>query len=81
VRTALQKAAAAVEREADPVERVRAVGVLFAEIDEAQAAIAQVRLTAVLELRAQGWSLDQIGRATGLSKARVAQIARDPRRV
>jgi len=52
--------------------------VLFSAIDEAQAAIARVRLAAVLELRAQCWSLDQIARATDLSKARAAQLARDP---
>lgn len=59
--------------------RISTVGAVLTAVDEELAALAQVRLAAVEELRAQGWSLDAIARATGLSKARVAQIARGTR--
>jgi len=64
----------------DPAARVRAVNNVLAAVEEELAALAVIRIEAVLDLRRQGWSLDRIARETGLSKARVAQIARDPRR-
>lgn len=82
---------AAVRREAellaggeDPVEVVRQVGDFFAGMDSELERVAKVRLRAVARLRTQGWSYDRISRATGLSKARVAQLVKDdrqPRRV
>jgi len=63
----------------DPLEAIRAVGDAFAALDVELAELALVRLRAVHVLRSGGWSYDQIAVATGLSKGRVAQLARDPR--
>jgi hypothetical protein len=63
----------------DPLRRIRAVGDVFAALDDEMARIAAVRLTAVRQLRRDGWSYDRLAAATGLSKGRVAQLCRDPR--
>lgn len=78
-RRALSGAAAQFEDLEDPVARISAVSAVLAAVEEVLAVLAQLRIVAVHQLRADGWSLDRIARATGLSKARVAQIARDPR--
>ncbi|WP_457253619.1 hypothetical protein [Pedococcus sp. P5_B7] len=62
------------------VEIIRAVGDMFAALDAELERIALVRLRAVRRLRAQGWSYDRIAEATDLSKGRVAQLSKDPRR-
>jgi DNA-directed RNA polymerase specialized sigma24 family protein len=63
----------------DPVEAMRAVSDAFAALDAELDALAIVRLRAVQALRDEGWSYQDIADATGVSKGRVAQLARDPR--
>jgi DNA-directed RNA polymerase specialized sigma24 family protein len=63
----------------DPAEAIRAVGDAFAALDAELDALALVRLRAVQALRDEGWSYQDIADATGISKGRVAQLARDPR--
>lgn len=63
----------------DPVLAIRAVGDAFAALDAELDALALVRLRAVQALRDEGWSYQDIADATGISKGRVAQLARDPR--
>ncbi len=63
----------------DPLRQAKAVGDFFAALDAELEAVAMVRLQAVRELRALGWSYDRIARETGLSKGRVAQLVKDPR--
>ena len=63
----------------EPVAVIRAVGDAFAALDAELERVAAVRLRAVRQLRSDGWSYDRIAEATGLSKARVAQLSRDTR--
>jgi hypothetical protein len=79
VRQALQAEAAAIAAIEDPLQRITAIGDAFAGFDSELARMAKVRLTAVRELRDQGWSYDRLAAATGLSKGRIAQLCRDPR--
>lgn len=60
----------------DPVQRARAISALFATLDTELPALAKIRVDAVLELRRNEWSYMQIAILTGLSKTRVAQLAR-----
>jgi hypothetical protein len=60
----------------DPVARIRAVNDFYAQLEFELDQFAAARLEAVSELRALGWSYDRISLATGLSKARVAQLSR-----
>ena len=62
------------------VEQVKAVNDFFAQLDAELEQFADVRFEAVSQLRAEGMSYDRIAEATGLSKARVAQLARAARR-
>jgi hypothetical protein len=61
----------------EPSERVRSVNDFYAQLDFELEQFASVRLEAVGELRSAGWSYERISAATGLSKARVAQLARN----
>jgi uncharacterized protein YerC len=61
----------------DPVERIKFVSDFFAAIDGGLEQVAEVRLDAVAALRAQGLTYDRIAEVTGLSKPRVAQLARE----
>jgi len=79
VRRALRDTSADLERLPDPVTRIVAANLVMAAVDEELSTLAQIRIAAVHELRGLGWSLGRIAAATGLSKARVAQIARDDR--
>lgn len=63
----------------DPVEQARAVGDLFAAIDVELEQVAAVRLEAVREMRAQKLTYAQIAERTGITEARVAQLAREVR--
>lgn len=63
----------------DPIAVVRQAGDLIAGLDDEAEAIAAVRLNAVAMLREQDWSYDRIAEATGLSKARVAQLSQRAR--
>jgi uncharacterized protein YerC len=63
----------------DSVEVIRAVGDFFAQLDFDLEQVADVREDAVRQLRQQGWSYARIAEATGLSQARVAQVARATR--
>lgn len=76
--------AEAIEAEAEslsqidgPVATIEAVGNTFAALDDALAEIAVVRLRAVAHLRGEGWSYSRIAQASGLTKQRVAQLARE----
>lgn len=60
----------------DPVQRARAISELFATLDNELPALARIRVDAVVELRENKWSYMQIAILTGLSKTRVAQLAR-----
>lgn len=64
----------------DPVERVRAINDFFAQLDLELEPFGDTRLEAVSELRSAKWSYDRIAEATGLSKARVAQLSKAARR-
>ena len=77
--TAIEAEAAQLEALPDALERIRAVGDAFAALDDELEQLARVRLRAVAELRGQGWSYDRIAASTGLSKGRVAQLARQLR--
>ena len=63
----------------EPLAVIRGVGDAFAALDGELERLARPRLDAVRALRRDGWSYDRIASATGLSKGRVAQLARDPR--
>ena len=73
--------AARLESAGDPLTVTRHVGDLYAMLHVELDRIAAVRIRAVRTLRAQGWSYDRIAHASGLSKARVAQLVRDTRPV
>ncbi|GAB3868898.1 hypothetical protein GCM10028801_45490 [Nocardioides maradonensis] len=60
----------------DPVARIRTATVLLGQIEAFREEVAKVRLAAVAELRAAGWSYNRIARAAGLSKSRIAQLSR-----
>ena len=79
LRDALRTEATRLGELEDPVRAARAVGDLFAAIDRELDRVAAVRLRAVRQLRRSGWSYDRIAEATGLSKGRVAQLAKDVR--
>jgi hypothetical protein len=55
---------------------VRAVNDFFAQLDFELEAVADVRQDAVRQLRQQGWTLERIAEATGLSVSRGGQISR-----
>jgi DNA-directed RNA polymerase specialized sigma24 family protein len=59
----------------DPVEVCTAVGDTFAALDTELERLAEVRIAAIRQLRADGWSYDRIAAATGLSKPRVQQLS------
>lgn len=63
----------------DPEERIRIVGDLFAALDDPVEQLTTLRLEAVGELRKQGWTYDRLASLSGLSKTRIAQLARDER--
>lgn len=63
----------------DPIATIEAVARIWVALDDALEAISEPRLRAIATLRAQGWSYDRIAGATSLSKARVAQLAREAR--
>lgn len=77
---ALSKEAHALGGVVGAVDRIQAINDFFAGLDFELEQFADVRLEAVRELRAQGWSYDRIANATNLSKARVAQLVRETRR-
>lgn len=79
LRAALRAEAARIADLSDPVDVIKAVGDTFAALDGELERIAAVRLAAVRQLRADGWSYDRIAAATGLSKGRVQQLSKKPR--
>lgn len=60
---------------ADPAERARRIGVILGKLPEVAAELRELRQSAVLELRAAGWSHAKIGEALGVHRNRAAQIA------
>lgn len=59
---------------ADPARRGAAATALMAELADAITAASAVRDGAVLELRADGWSLAEISKGVGVGRARAQQI-------
>jgi hypothetical protein len=80
LRNALRAEAARIARLDDPVEVCTAVGDTFAALDTELERLADVRVAAIGQLRADGWSYDRIAAATGLSKPRVQQLSNLSRR-
>jgi DNA-directed RNA polymerase specialized sigma24 family protein len=72
---ALRTEEARIARLSDPVEVCTAVGDTFAALDTELERLAEVRIAAIRQLRADGWSYDRIAAATGLSKPRVQQLS------
>ncbi|WP_028643543.1 hypothetical protein [Nocardioides sp. URHA0020] len=60
----------------DPAEAVRAVTEAFMALDDALEAVAEPRLRAIAQLYRTSRSYQTVAIATGLSKARVAQLVR-----
>lgn len=60
---------------ADPAERAVEIGRLFKSLADTYGELRELRQTAVLELRASGWSYGKIGEALDLHRNRVQQIA------
>lgn len=60
----------------DPATLVRAVGLVLAAMDDELRRFTALRAAALATLRKDGASYDGIASATGLSKARVAQLSR-----
>jgi hypothetical protein len=73
---ALTREAESLASIAEPIDRVQAANDFYAQLDYELEKVAKVRLEAIRELRATGWSYNRIAEATGLSKERVAQLAR-----
>lgn len=67
---------ARLEESDNALSTIRAVNDSFAALDAQLERLAAVRLHAVRSLRSEGWSYDRLAAATGLSKARVAQLSR-----
>lgn len=59
----------------DPTDRAKAASALLDAIPTLQSALREIRQTAVLELRAQGLSHNEVGIAIGTSRSRAQQIA------
>ena len=59
----------------DPVAIAQATGYLIEELKNIQSELATHRSVVVRQLRAEGWSLAEIGAALNLSRARIEQIA------
>jgi uncharacterized protein YerC len=78
-RAAIATEARRLESAGTPVDVIRGVGDAFAALDDEVAQFAAVRLRAIAELRGQGWTYSKISDETGLSEARVAQLARAAR--
>lgn len=70
----LRAEAARIARLAEPIEVCTAVGDTFAALDVELERLADVRIAAIRQWRADGWSGDRIAAATGLSKPRVQQL-------
>ncbi|MEZ0579294.1 hypothetical protein [Nocardioides sp. MH1] len=64
----------------DPLAVVAAVGDAFAALDDALEEIAVPRLRAIARLRAEGWTYERLAQVSGLSKGRIAQLAREAAR-
>jgi uncharacterized protein YerC len=62
------------------VEQVKTVNDFFAQLDVELEQFTDVRFDAASQLRAEGMSYDRTAEATGLSKARVARLARAAQR-
>jgi hypothetical protein len=61
---------------ADPVAAVVGVREALDVIDEGVTSLGKARLRRIAELRAAGWSYGRLMSATGMSKSRAAQLAR-----
>jgi len=77
LRTALRAEVRRVRQLADQADRVRAVSDALATIEAEHERLSRERLEAIRRLRRDGLSYTQISQATGLSRTRVAQLARE----
>lgn len=76
LREAIKEEAQRLDELEDAVITVRSAGDFFAQLDLEMEAITEVRARAVRRLRSDGWAYTRIAAETGLSYARVAQLAR-----
>ena len=67
---------AGLRRIRNPERRIGAVSERLAQIRTLELALTELRDATVRELRGLGWSHGKIATATGLTRARVAQISR-----
>lgn len=65
-----------VNRIDEPATIISAVNTFMAAMEQELGRFGTIRLSAVAALRQQGTSYDRIAASTGLSKSRVAQLAR-----
>lgn len=73
---ALDYEANRVDRINEPAMIISAVNTFMAAMEQELGRFGTMRLSAVAALRQQGASYDRIAASTGLSKSRVAQLAR-----
>jgi DNA-directed RNA polymerase specialized sigma24 family protein len=59
----------------DPLERAVEIGKLVTSLAQLQEELLRLRREAVLQLRERGYSYGEIGRALGLHRNRIQQIA------
>lgn len=78
---AFQAEVARLDAVPDPLVGVLSVREALDVVDEGVAALGEVRLRRLSELRAAGWSYGRLEKATGLSKGRIGQLSRQARRV
>ena len=76
LREALDRAVAAVDAIADPIDAVNEVAATFKIIDAGRDQLRTVRIRRIRELRDAGWTGGRLVRATGLSKTRISQLLR-----
>lgn len=73
---ALRAETARILKLGDPADQVRGISAVLATLEAEYTRLNAVRLVAIMTLRGEGLSLDAIARRTGLSKTRVAQLAK-----
>lgn len=73
---ALRAETARIVRLDDPAAQIRGISGMLGTVAAEYARLNAVRLGAIRALRGEGLSLDAIAKLTGLSKTRVAQLAK-----
>ncbi len=75
---ARQKSPAELRAINDPIERAKALAVVSREAETLVSELRQVRDETITDLRALGWGYDRIAAVTGMTKARVQQVVKQP---